>query len=168
MEKDKEKETPKTPTIEETFQLSEDEVKSRLAEYAQLKKEQKERSIKDKVKAWQDAKKEPALLVEAEKLLMADEGAVALHLSEGGADQSLTLSHVVERLVNASPEIKLTEEQIREEEQSKEKPNDDTKDENDKANLSAEEKVEVTALMLEDFVPEKDAIARVVAKRDKS
>lgn len=167
-EKDKKDEVV-TPTLEELlaekFGLSEEQITSKIAELDDFKKKDRERTIKDKIASWQKEGKNPAVLIEAEKVLMADDGVVELNLSEDGS--KLSLSDVVELFVNASASTKLSEDKVNDENQSKDKPNDDTTDENKKADLSADEKAEVTALMFDEGVVESKAIERVIAKRDK-
>lgn len=154
------------PTLAEKLGLSEDEITARLKDYEALQKKDKERAIKEKITTWQNEGKNPAVLTEAEKILTADDGAVALHLSEDGAEKSLTLSDVVDLLVNAQPTVKLSEDQVKDKDQSKDKPEDSTDPENKKAELSQEEKLEVTALMFDEKVIESEAVKRVLAKRE--
>lgn len=154
------------PTLAEKLGLSEDEITARMKEYEDLKKENRDRAIKEKITAWQNEGKNPAVLTEAEKILTADDGAVALHLSENGSDKGLTLSDVVDLLVNAQPTVKLSEDQVKDKDQSKDKPADSTEDENNEAKLSQEEKIEVTSLMFDEKVVESEAIKRVLAKRE--
>lgn len=165
-EKKDEKKEEVVPTLAEKLGLSEDEIVERLKALDEFQKKDRERTIKDKIKAWQDEGKNPAVLVEAEKVLMADEGAVALHLSENGKDQSLTLSDVVDMLISAQPDVKLSDDQIKDKDQSKDKPKDSVEDENNQAKLSTEEKLEVTALMFDQQVVESEAVKRVLAKRE--
>ena len=155
-----------TPTLAEKLGLSDDEISARLKAYEDLQKKDRERSIKEKITAWQNEGVNPAVLTEAEKVLMADEGTVALHLSEGGVDKGLTLSDVVDLIVNAQPIVKLSTDRVNDKDQSKDKPADSTEDENNKSDLSQEEKLEVTALMFDEKVVESEAIKKVIAKRD--
>lgn len=165
--KDKEeKKEDATPTLAEKLGLSEDEITARLRDYEELQKKDRARAIKEKITAWQNEGKNPAVLVEAEKILTADDGAVALHLSEDGSEKSLTLSDVVDLLVGAQPTVKLSEDQVKDKDQSGDKPKDSTKDENNEAKLSQEEKIEVTALMFDEKVVESEAVKRVLAKRE--
>ncbi len=158
-----------TPTLDELlaekFGLSEEALSSKISELENFKKKDRERTIKDKIAAWQKEGKNPAVLVEAEKVLMADEGDAQLNLSEDGS--SLSFSDVVELFVAASPNTNLSDDPINDAEQSKDKPADSTDEENKKAELSQDEKAEVTALMFDQGVLESKAVEQVIAKREK-
>lgn len=152
-----------TPTLAETLGLSEDEITSRLKAYEDLQKKDRERTIKDKITTWQTEGKAPAVLEVAEKVLMSDQG-VALNLSDDGA--SLTLSDVVDMFIEATANLKLSDDIVNDKDQSGDKPKNDTKDENDEAKLSQDEKAEVASLMFNDGVIESEAIQTVLAARD--
>ena len=66
----------------------------------------------------------------------------------------------------AAPSVKLSEEQVTEEGASQDKPDDDTTNENDQADLSLAEKEEVVHLTLYGNKSEAEAIAEVRAKRE--
>ena len=160
--KDKKEDAP-TPTLAEKLGLSEDEITSRLKELDTLQKKDRERNIKDKIGTWQKDGKTPAVLEVAEKVLMGDDGA-PLNLSEDGG--SLTLSEVVEMFVEATPSVKLSDDQVNDQGQSQDKPEDNTGKENDEAKLSQDEKAEVASLMFSSGVVESEAIKRVLSQRD--
>jgi len=166
-DKDKKDEVvDKTPTFLEKIGLSEETVTAQLAELETLKKKDRERTIKEKITAWQSEGVAPSVLTEAEKILMADDGSYELSLSENGSDKSLSLSDVVERIVSAVPGVKLGEDKVTNKDLSKDKPADTVDDENNKAKLSQDEKAEVVALMLDEGKVESLALAEVLAKRE--
>ena len=161
------KDKDEVKTLEQKLGLSEDEIMARLQKAEELERKDRERSIRDKIENWQKEGVAPATLLEAEKALLADEGVAAVNLSEDGYEKSLTLSEVVERLIQSMPKVNLSDQDhVSDEDQSKDKPDDTTEKENNKADLSQEEKVEVTALMFDEKVLESEAIARVIAKRE--
>jgi hypothetical protein len=144
--------------------LSEDEVKERLRRLDEAETENKNNRIDARCNSWQEEGKSPALVREAKAILMADNGAIVLNLSEEGGTKSLSLSEVVERLVAAAPNNDLTEDHGTDEDASEDKPQDDTTFEN--ANLSHNEKVELFSLMFTDnMLTEKDALAKIISNR---
>lgn len=150
-----------TDTFLSELGLSEDEVKARLSRYEELEKANKQARIDEQVRKWQDdEKKSPAVVAAAKEILMADEGAVILNLSDDGKNESLTASDIVNRLVAASPELNLSEEVITEEEVAGEAPADDTTEEN----LSDEVKSEARRLFLYENYTEKDALAEALKR----
>src|SRR5574342_1040951 len=161
-----------TTTIEEnadTFLselgLSEDEVKARLSRYEELERENKKNRIDQKVREWEDNKKSPALVTAAKAILMADDGAVVLHLSEDGNDKALTAADIVDRLVAAAPIVSLADDPITDEDANGEAPPDDTTEEN----LSDEVKAEADRLFLYERYSEEDAVVeakRRIAEKD--
>jgi hypothetical protein len=106
---------------ETTFDFSElgfasvEELKTHLAENASLREERRVAKIEDQAKAWQEEGKTPALVVEAKNILMSDKSGAKLNLSENGKETELTASDIVERLVNASPSVKLSEDVVKDE-----------------------------------------------------
>lgn len=135
--------------------LSEDEVKARLSRYEELERDVKKNRIDESIRKWEAEKKSPALIKEASAILMADEGAAVLELSEDGKTESLTASDIVERLVAAAPTVSLADDPITEEDAVGERAADDTTDEN----LSEAVKSEARRLWLYEHVDEEDAIA---------
>ncbi len=150
------------PTFFDELGLSEDEVKERLGRLEAVEAEVRKNRIDAKLAAWQEEGKSPAVLKAAEEVLLADTGAVAINLSENGKTIEFTLSEVVERLVNASPELKLDEEVVTDENLAGEKPED--KESN--VEFSDEEKVEIGLLMFDSAMSEEAAIAKVRSARD--
>lgn len=149
------------------FGMSEEEVKASLARNAELEKEARANRIDSQIKAWQEEGKAPALLAEAKAILtVSSDPAPVVLLSEDGKDTELSVSDVVTRLVAAAPSVKLSEEQVTEEGASQDKPDDDTTNENDQADLSLAEKEEVVHLTLYGNKSEAEAIAEVRAKRE--
>ncbi len=138
--------------------LSEDEVEARLSRYEELEKENKKNRIDQIVHEWEEAKKSPALIKAAQAILMADDGAVALHLSEDGNDRSLTASDIVDRLVEAAPTVSLADDLITDEDVEGAAPPEDATEEN----LSDEVKAEANRLFLYEGMSEKDAIAKAI------
>lgn len=163
--------TVETPEVVETkpsffdeIGMSEDEVKERLARYEAVEAENRKNRIDAKLAAWQAEGKSPAVLKAAEDVLFADTGEVAVNFSENGSSVSLTLSEVVDRLVAASPEVKLDEEVVTEENLAGEKPAEDASAENEEFSLA--EKTEIAALMLDQGYSEEAAINEVRSARD--
>lgn len=154
---------PVVSTFFDEIGLSEEEVKASLNRLREVEEENRRNRIDAKVKGWQDEGKSPALVKEAKAILMSDSGAVAINLSEDGEDKSLTLSEVVERLVAAAPTIKLSDDPVSEENLAGDKPEEDANLENERANLSHEEKVLAFSLMFDEHMDEERAIAE--AKR---
>jgi len=157
-----------TPEVKNTFfedlGLSEDEVKSRLDRLEAVEAEVRKNRIDAKLAAWKEEGKSPAVLMAAEEVLNADNGAVAINLSENGKETSFTLSEVVERLVAASPNADLEKEVVNEENLSGEKPPEDTSKEN--ADFSTEEKTQIGLLMFDEGKSEAEAIETIRSARD--
>lgn len=160
-----------TPKVEDSFLtklgLSEDEVSARLSELENLRKESKRNAVKEQIRNWQEKGVVPAVLTAAEPFLLADNGVVALNLSQDGVDKQFTATQIVEALVNATPIVKLAEGAGTGEKDLSEggRPADDTKDENEHADLSLAERSEIFNLVTYDRVSEEDAIAQVRARR---
>lgn len=149
-----------TDTFLSELGLSEDEVKARLSRYEELEKENKRARIDEQVRKWEEDKKAPAVVAAAKEVLMADEGAVVLNLSDNGKDESLTASDIVERLVAASPQVNLADEQITDKDTVGDPPADDTTEEN----LSEEVKSEARRLFLYENYSEEDALAEAIKR----
>ena len=160
--------TPETEAPVNTFLtdlgLSEDEVKERLGRLEAVEAEVRKNRIDAKLAAWQEEGKSPAVLMAAEQILLADTGEVAINFSEDGKASSLTLSEAVERLVAASPEVKLDQEAVSEENLAGDKPAEDTSDEN--LDFSADEKAEIGVLVFDHGYSEKAAMDEVRSARD--
>ncbi len=146
----------------ERFGLNEDEIAEALKERVALKLSQQETGVKAKIAKWEDEKKSPAILKEAETILLADPGTIAVHLSEEDGDKStdLTLSEVVERLVNASPAITLEQKKVTEAKSSE----GTAPVEEEEVELSAEVEAEARRLYLYEGKTEDEAIAAAQAK----
>jgi hypothetical protein len=154
-------------TLAKKLGLSEDEIASRLEEYDALKAKDKKHEVEAQITAWQDKGVTPAVLSEAKAILMADDGAVVLNLSEDGAAKPQTASQLVERLVESIPVVKLAEDPTKGEQGATEGNRPDDEEENDYADLSLSEKTEISHMVLYERVPEKDAVSQVRAKREK-
>lgn len=152
-------ETEDTDTFLTELGLSEEGLKDKLARLAELEREGRERSISDQVKAWEEAKKSPALITQAKAILMADEGDTVLTLSEDGNSVGLSASDIVNRLMEAAPALALADDPVTEEEAMGERAPDDATEEN----LSEEVKSEANRLFLYERYSEDDALAE--AKR---
>jgi len=147
-------------TFLEKLGLSEDEVEARLARYDELERDVKKNRIDEAVREWEEAKKSPALVKAAKAILMADDGTVALNLSEDGKEVSLTASDIVNRLVAAAPTVALADDPITDEDAEGVAPPDDATEEN----LSDEIKSEANRLFLYERYSEADAIAEAKRK----
>jgi hypothetical protein len=90
------------------------------------------------------------MIAEARRVMLADEGAVALSLAQdGGKQESLTASEIVERMVDAAPAVTLSEDKVTEEGLAADgKPEVDTSKEKD-VKLSREVKSLASSLYLE-------------------
>lgn len=159
-----ETEAPVKNTFFEDLGLSEDEVKSRLERLEAVEAEVRKNRIDAKLAAWKEEGKSPAVLTVAEQALLADKGEVAINFSENGKSNDLSLSEFVERIVDASPTLKLDEEVVGEEALAGEKPPADATQEN--TDFSENEKVEIGALMFDHGMSEEAAIAKVRSARD--
>jgi hypothetical protein len=146
--------------------LSEDEVKARLSDYDRVSAENRVNSIDAKGTEWQTAGKSPALIKEAKAILLADNGTVSINFSEDGKDSTLSLSEIVERLVEAAPSIDL-EDKVTDEDIAGKTPVKDTTEENE-AELSDKEKAVAFSLMFDDGFSEEDAIAEAVKRLNKT
>lgn len=133
------------------------ELKAALEERKSLKAKDRERDVADLCQKWQSEGVSPALAAEAQAIMMSDEGATVLNLSEDNKDVALTASDIVTRLVNASPKVDLSEEPVSDEDVSADKPNDDEPNE---AKLSQEEKKLATQLFFEQGLPMKEAVQK--------
>ena len=135
--------------------LSEDELRTRLEEYEVLKASERENSVDKKVREWEEAKKSPAMITTAKAILLADDGEIALNLSENGKSVSLTASEIADRLMAAAPSVTLTDDPVTDADTSGEEPNDSE----DEEELSDEVKVEANRLWLYEDYGEEDALA---------
>lgn len=155
-------ETEDANTFLQELGLSEDEVKARLDRYDELEREAKSNRIDQKVRDWEGEKKAPALIIAAKEVLMADEGAVVLNLSEEGKSVSLTASDIVDRLVAAAPSVALADDPITDKDVEGEAPPVDATEEN----LSDEIKSEARRLFLYERFSEEDAIAEAIRRAE--
>lgn len=154
-------ETNVADTFLSELNMSEDEVKATLADYAALKAKARENDINQKVKEWEDAKKSPAVIKEAKAALLADQN-ISLNLSDEGKEEVVSLSELVDRIVAASPEVVLADDPITEENTSGEAPPDDTAEEN----LSDDVKNEARRLFLYERYSEEDALAEAIKRSE--
>lgn len=148
--------------------LSEDEVKARLKEYESLKTEQKKNRIDEKIRKWQEDGVSPALVLAAESILAADEGVAVLNLSEDGTERSLTATNIVERLIAATPIVKLSDDKVTDKDVEGDRPADDTEDENKEAEMSLAEKSLAYSLYFEEGFSKEDAAAEAKIRLAKS
>jgi hypothetical protein len=153
-----------TDTFLSELGLSEDDVRAKLSRLVELESESRTNEIDQKVRVWVDEKKSPAVIKEAKAALLADSGnTYDLNLSEGEGTESVTLSDIVERLVNASPTVNLADDPITDGDTEGAAPPDDASLEN----LSEEVRTEANRLFLYERYSEKDAIAEAI-RRDKA
>ena len=146
-------------TLMDKLGLSEDEISARLADYDRMRAEEKKRNITDKCKAWEAEGKAPAVITVARELMMSDDGGAVLHLSEEGSEVGLTATDIVERLVNAVPQLSLSDDPVSDQDTLGDKPKDDASDENEAANLSQALKNEAAAIFLSgEAASEEDAL----------
>jgi hypothetical protein len=158
-------ETPEVnDVVLEKFGFSEEQVKERLERLEAVEAEVRKNRIDAKLAAWKEEGKSPAVLTVAEQALLADSGTYSINFSENGKSSELSLSEVVERLVAASPELKLDEEVVNEENLAGTKPPEDASEEN--VDFSEEEKTEIAALMFDHGQSEAEAIEKVRSARD--
>jgi hypothetical protein len=156
--------------VESTIDLSElgfadaDALKAALSEGANLRKQARERDVTDLCKTWQEDGKSAALVAEAQQIMMSDEGANVLNLSEDSKTVSLTASDIVKRLMDKVPAVNLSNDPVTPKDASDEKPGD-----SDEVELSQEEKALATKYFF-DGMTEKEAIAKakVDAKKEVS
>lgn len=148
----KENETKDEPdTFLQKLGLSEDEVQARLSRYEEMERDAKVRSVGDRCTKWEGEKRSPAMIVEAKRILLADDGAVVVNLAQdGGKHEELTASDIVDRLISASPVIELSNDPVKDKDLSEGgEPVKDAKDENSAANLSREVKSLASSLFME-------------------
>jgi hypothetical protein len=147
----------------ERFGLSEDEIADALKQNESLRLAQQATAVKTQIAAWESEKKSPAVLKEAERILLADPGTIAVNLSEEDGDtvKPLTLSDVVKALVNASPALELEVTRVTEEAQTAGTAPVETEV---NVELSADVKKEARRLFLDEGLSEADAIEKAKAK----
>jgi hypothetical protein len=146
--------------------LGEDDIREIVASHSALKAEQRKNSIDTKGKDWQDAGKSPALVKAAKEILFADDDTVSINFSEDGVTKTLSLSEVVDRLVEASPSIDLTD-KLNEEDVAGEAPDADASKENERANFSDDVLALATQIWMDENLSEEEALKEAV-KRSKS
>lgn len=85
--------------------LSENEVKARLARFDELEKKDRTRSVDDRIEALKSLglSELPGFLKKVRQLLLADNGRTSLVLSEDGTERGLSVTDVVNELVDALP-----------------------------------------------------------------
>jgi len=150
----------------EELNLSEDEIKEIVADYSAVKAEQRKDSIESKGKDWQEAGKSPALVKAAKEILFADDNTISINFSEDGSQKTLSLSEVVEKLVEASPSIDL-EDKLTEKDVAGNAPDPDASLENERANFTDEQLALAATFYLEENMSEEEALKEAV-KRTKS
>jgi hypothetical protein len=98
-----------TATTKET--KPDDQQEILMAELADLRKRVREGEVDKKIAKLQDDGYTPAFCKEVKSILMADDGAPVLQLSEEEGEPTLSLSDVIDRLVEAlpKPDVKLAE-----------------------------------------------------------
>jgi hypothetical protein len=146
--------------------LGEDDIREIVASHSTLKAEQRKNSIDTKGKDWQEAGKSPALVKAAKEILFADDDTVSINFSEDGVQKTLSLSEVVDRLVEASPSIKLGD-LINEEDAAGTKPDADASLENERSNFSDEVLADAARLFIDENLSEEEALKKAV-ERSKS
>jgi phage I-like protein len=151
-----------TPTFLDDLGLSEDEAKARLTRYEELEKRDRENTVNAKIQAWEGANKSPAVVSVAATLLSAavnQGGTPVLNLSEDGASVQLSAEDIIDRLVAASPEVKLAQDVVTDKDVAGVKVEADAGNENVMANLSQDEKVLATDLFLSQGFSRDEAVA---------
>lgn len=151
----------------EELNLSEDDIRGIVADYSAVKAEQRKISINSKGKNWQEAGKSPALVKAAKEILFADDETVSINFSEEGVQKTLSLSEVVEKLVEASPSIDLSDE-INEEDVAGNAPDADASKENERANFSDEILNEAARLFIDENLSEEEALKEAVKRSTKN
>lgn len=136
---------------------SEEELVAALEERASLRAKDRERDVAELCQKWQSEGKTPALVAEAQAIMMADNGATVLNLSEEGKEVGLSASEIVKRLVDKSASVNLTQDQVTDKDTSEEKPDDK------EVTLSQEERRLASQLFLEQGLSSEEAQAE--AKR---
>lgn len=128
-------------------------LKAALAEATKLREQARERDVADLCQKWQEEGKAPALVAEAQAIMMSDDGAT-LNLSEDGKEVSSNLTDIVKRLVDKAPAVKLDQEQVSEEQASEE----GVIDEEEETALSADEKRLASQIFFDEGLPMKEAV----------
>ena len=130
-------------------------LKAALAEAASLKAKARERDVADLAKKWQDDGKAPALVAEAQAIMMSDNGATVLNLSEDGKDVQLSASDIVKRLVEKAPGLDLTQDPVTDQKVSEEGPEDE-----EEVELSDDEKLIASRLYFDEGLPWEKAVEK--------
>jgi hypothetical protein len=128
---------------------SEEDLKVALSEAKALKAKSRERDVADLCKAWQEDGKAPALVAEAQTIMMSDDGATVLNLSEDGKDVGLSASDIVKRLIDKSTSVKLDQDPVNDK--------DATGEKEEETNLSEEERLLASQLYFDGGYSMKDA-----------
>ncbi len=134
---------------------SKEELQAALNERKTLKAKDRARDVADRCKKWQEDGKSPALVAEAQAIMMSDEGTTVINLSEEGKEVGLSATDIVERLVNKSASVKLTQDPVTEEGASEGKPKDGGEEE---TKLTQEERVLASQLFFDGGLSEAQAI----------
>jgi hypothetical protein len=154
----------------EELSMSEDEVRQALSERQDLLAERRENRIEDLCRKWEDDDhKSPAVIAAARTLLMARVDGDKLLLSENGKTKEMSFEDGIIGVVEASPELVLSEEDKSgggKNASEGNEPPEDTEHENAAANLSQEVKVEANRLFFEENMSSEDAIAAAKKKFD--
>jgi hypothetical protein len=133
---------------------SREELELALAERKSLKAKDRERDVADRCRKWQEDGKSPALVAEAQAIMMSDEGATVLNLSEEGKQVGLSATDIVERLVSKSASVKLTQDAVEEKTASEDKPDDDKNE----VKLTQEERVLASQLFFDAGLSQEKAV----------
>lgn len=145
--------------------LSEDEARARLARYEELEAKEREHTINEKVRGWNEANKAPALVKLAQTLLsQASDTETVLNLSEDGKTVGLTAVDIIDRFMETAPALSLSEDPVTEKDVQDDKPAIDAEAE---VGLSAEEKLLANQLWLDEGFTKEEAEAEA-KKRLKS
>jgi hypothetical protein len=169
-------EMPDEATVDyvETFGLSEDEIRAALEEREALKESQKKAKVEAKLSEWAEEKKAPAILAAAEAFMLADDGTVIAEVpgskSEGKITLSddpkskttgLTLSDVVEALVDLSGAVNLEDKQVTDKDTTEGTKPEETTEE---VELSADVQRRARQLFLEEGLSSDEAVAKAEAE----
>lgn len=96
--------------LEEELGLSADEIRERLRRYDDLEERMHVREVTDEIAAMQHDGVPPSVCKVAEEVMLADDGGMALLLSEDGTEPAaITASDIVRRVVAAVPRVSLSE-----------------------------------------------------------
>lgn len=139
-----------------------DELKAALSEAKELKAAARERNIADLCQKWQDDGKAPALVAEAQTIMMSDSGSAVLNLSEGGKEVALSATDIVKRIVDKSASVKLDQEPVTEK-QASEGAGSPAEENDDETKLSQDEQALAAGYFYDDGLSWEKAVEKAKA-----